>query len=237
MFVSVNIRQLVRPLAVVLLLLPLSGCDYFSSFESVCEKRLPLAKVEVIGEDIDVKTDFTRSIEQLSATGAATVGRMVLGLVETKLTGAVEFTAPGIVKPLSGRYCMRPSLKLTLAFKPTSLYVAREHAAGSCEFDITMDHEKKHIAVYQKYLDQMALDVRDELREKLGDSIQYFDSAEAGETSIRQRAATILQPFLERGAVESAKRQALVDTPEEYFRLETFQARCSPRESRPPSSG
>ena len=220
---------MLRPLVMLVLVLPLFGCDYFSSFESVCERRLPLAKVEVVGEDIEVKTDFTRSIGQLSANGAATVGRMVLGLVETKLTGAVEFTAPGVVKPLSGRYCMRPSLKLTLAFKPTTLYVAREHAAGSCEFDITMDHEKKHIAVYQKYLDQMALDVRDELREQLGDRIQYFDSAAAGETSIRQRSAAILQPYLERGAQESAKRQALVDTPEEYFRLENFQAKCSPR--------
>jgi len=214
------------------LALPLSGCDYFSSFESVCEKRLPAAKVEVVGEDIDVKPDFSRSIAQLSATGAASTGRMVLGLVETKLTGAVEFTAPGIVKPLSGRYCMRPSLKLTLAFKPTTLYVAREHAPGSCEFDITLAHEKKHISVYQKYLDQMALDVRDELREQLGDRIQYFDSSDAGETNIRQRAAAILQPHLERGAQESAKRQALVDTPEEYFRLENFQARCSPPETK-----
>ena len=225
-------RTLVSRLVIATLVLPLGSCDYLSSFEAVCEKRLAPAKVEVVAEDIEFKQDFTRSIEQLSAHGAAKVGRMVLGLVETKLTGAVEFTAPGIVKPLSGRYCMRPSVKLTLAFKPTTLYIAREHPAGSCEFDITMNHEKKHISVYQTYLDKMALDVRDELREQLGDRIQYFDSAEAGETSIRQRAASILQPYLERGAQESAKRQALVDTPEEYFRLETFQARCSPRESK-----
>ena len=223
---------LVSRLLVASLALPLGSCDYLSSFESVCEKRLAPAKVEVVAEDIEFKQDFTRSIEQLSSRGAAKVGHMVLGLVETKLTGAVEFTAPGIVKPFSGRYCMRPSLMLTLSFKPTTLFIAREHPQGSCEFDITMDHEKKHIAVYQAYLDKLALDVRDELREQLGDRIQYFDSAEAGETSIRQRAASILQPYLERGAQESARRQALVDTPEEYFRLETFQARCSPRESR-----
>ncbi len=222
-------RNILPRLIMVALALPLGGCDYFSSFESVCEKRLPPAKVEVVAEDIEFKADFTRSVEQLSAKGAATVGRMVLGLVETKLTGAVEFTAPGIVKPFSGRYCMRPSLKLTLAFKPTTLYVAREHPTGSCEFDITLAHEKKHINVYQTYLDKMALDVRDELREQLGGRIQYFDSADAGETHIRQRAAAILQPYLERGAQESAKRQALVDTPEEYFRLESFQAKCSPR--------
>ena len=226
-------RNIVPRLIIAALALPLGGCDYFSSFESVCETRLPPAKVEVVAEDIEFKPDFTRSIEELGAKGAATVGRIVLGLVETKLTGAVEFTAPGIVKPLSGRYCMRPSLRLTLAFKPTTLYVAREHPAGSCEFDITMDHEKKHIGVYQAYLDKLALDVRDELREQLGDRIQYFDTAEAGETRIRQSAAAILQPYLERGAQESARRQALVDTPEEYFRLESFQARCGPRESKP----
>src|ERR1035437_3252369 len=142
-------RNILPRLIVALLALPLGSCDYLSSFEAVCEKRLPSAKVEVVAEDIDVKPDFSRSIEQLGAGGAATAGRMVLGLVETKLTGAVEFTAPGIVKPFSGRYCMRPSLKLTLAFKPTTLYVAREHAQGTCEFNITMDHERKHIGVYQ----------------------------------------------------------------------------------------
>lgn len=213
----------------VLLLVPLvGGCDYFRSFESICQKRLEPAKVAVLAEQVTYETDFNRSIAQLSEKGAATTGRMVLGLVETKLGGSVEFTAKGIVKPLSGRYCMRPSLAVKLAFKPTTLYIARQHAEGSCEFDITMAHEQKHIRVYQAYLDEMAGEVERELRAQLGDNIQYFDNAAAGETHMRERATTVLRPFLDRGAEEIAKRQARVDTPEEYFLLETFQSRCGP---------
>ncbi|MFM9969064.1 MAG: hypothetical protein ACKVQK_11785 [Burkholderiales bacterium] len=214
-------------LGIAVMLLPLLGsCDYFRSFEAICQARLAPASVVAQAEPMQVQTDFTLSIEQLSAKGAASTGRLVLGLVETKLAGSVEFTAQGIVKPFSGRYCMRPSLAVKLAFKPTTLYVASQHAPGSCEFDITMAHEQKHIRVYQSYLDELAREVETELRGKLGGDIVYFDSVAAGEAQLRERAATLLRPFLDRGGDEVAKRQAKVDTPEEYFFLESFQARC-----------
>jgi hypothetical protein len=206
----------------------LAGCDYFRPFEKVCEQRLAPASVTVTGEPVSYESDFSLSIAQLSARGAASTGRMVLGLVESKLGGSIEFAAKGIVKPLSGRYCMRPALNVKLAFRPTTLYVASDYAQGSCEFDITMAHEQKHIAVYQKFLEEMAVDVGRELREKLGDNIQYFDNAVAGEAGMKESAAKILKPYLDRGMEEVAKRQARVDTPEEYFRLESFQSRCTP---------
>jgi len=218
--------------ATLAVLLPLiAGCDYFRSFETVCQTRLAPASVSVLAEPLSYQSVFTRAVEQLSAIGAASTGRMVLGLVETKLGGSIEFSAKGIVKPLSGRYCMRPSLSVKLAFKPTTLYVASEHPRGSCEFDITMAHEQKHIQVYQGYLDYMAGEVERELRAQLGDNILYFDSVEAGETQMRERAATILKPFLDRGTDEVARRQAKVDTPEEYFFLESFQSRCGSPDS------
>jgi hypothetical protein len=213
-------------LAVVLLPF-ISSCDYFRSFETVCQARLAPAQVAVLAEPLAYQSDFTRSIEQLSAKGAASTGRMVLGLVESRLAASVEFSARGIVKPLSGRYCMRPSLAVKLAFKPTTLYVASQYPKGSCEFDITMAHEQKHIQVLQSYLDELAGEVERELRAKLGDNIQYFDSAAAGEAQMNERASTILKPFLDRGMEEVGRRQAKVDTPEEYFFLETFQSRCS----------
>jgi len=220
------------PGCLLLVCLPwLAGCDHFQSFESVCEKRLGPASVEVVAEQLTYETDFTRSIEQLSAKGAASTGRIVLGMVETKLAGSVEFTAQGIVKPFSGRYCMRPAIKVHLAFRPTTLYVARQYREGSCEFDITMDHEKKHIRVYQAYLDELADEVEVELREQLGNRIQYFDSTDAGEVHLKERTAATLRPYMDRGMIESAKRQAAVDTPEEYFRLESFQSRCGPADA------
>ena len=215
-------------MGIAILILPLAGCDYFRSFEKVCEQRLAPSSVSVTGEPVTYESDFNQSIAQLSARGAASTGRMVLGLVESKLGGSIEFSAKGIVKPLSGRYCMRPALNVKLAFRPMKLYVASDYAQGSCEFDITMAHEQKHIAVYQKFLEEMATDVGRELGEKLGDNIQYFDSAAAGEAGMRESAAKILKPYLDRGMEEVAKRQARVDTPEEYFRLESFQSRCTP---------
>ncbi len=183
----------------------------------------------MVADTIHYQTDFTRSIEQLSAKGAAASGKLVLGLVETKLAGSAEFTAKGIVKPLSGRYCTRPSLKVTLSFKPTTVYVARQYPQGSCEFDITMGHEMKHIAVYQRYLDDLAVEVQSEMKEKLGTAISYYDNVELGEKDLQARTAAVLLPYLDRGAVESARRQALVDSPEEYARLDVFQSKCSPR--------
>ncbi len=205
----------------------LSGCDYLRPFDQVCEARLKPAQIKVAAEPVGHATDFSLSSAQLSQRGVESAGRMVLGLIETKLSSSLSASANGVVKPLSGRYCMRPSLQVRLAFDPTTIYVASEYPKGSCRFDITMGHEMKHLRVYDDFLVKLAAQLETELQAKFGNRIHYFADVGAGGKFLDDTTRTLLGPYLESGMAQVNKLQAAVDSPEEYFRLDQFQARCS----------
>jgi hypothetical protein len=206
--------------------LALTGCDYLRSFETVCDTRLTPASVTVETETPAFSVDLSQPSSALTARGAANSGHVTLGLIETQLASAVNFEANGVVKPLSGRYCMRPSMQVKLAFRPMTIYIAAEHPRGSCEFELTMGHEMKHVRVYEQFLAEMGEEIKQDLRQKFGNRIYYFDSTDAGRNYVQQLTSTALAPYLETGMTEVEKRQRAIDSHEEYFRLDQFQARC-----------
>jgi hypothetical protein len=217
----------------LLLLLPtllaallLGGCDYVRPFEQVCERRLGPAEISVEVEPVRFDTDFSQSSAQLTSRGAQAAGRIVLGLTETQLKSAISFAGNGVVKPLSGRYCMRPAVKVKLAFDPMVLHVAREQKEGSCEHKITLDHEMRHMRVYARYLDDLAARVEADLKAKFGDRILYFPSATAAETEMQALTGSTLKPYMESGMAQVQELQKVVDSPEEYARMDGLQARC-----------
>ncbi len=203
-----------------------AGCDFFRPFEKICEARLAPAQVSVEAEQPDFATDLSQSAAALTARGAATSGRLALGLIETKLAYSAAFAANGVVKPLSGRFCMRPSVQVHLAFRPMTVFIARENPKGSCEFEITMGHEMQHVRAYEKFLAELSDTIEADLRTRFGDRIHYFEGAADGEKFLKEMTRTTLTPYIDNGMIEIEKRQRQIDSPEEYFRLDQFQARC-----------
>jgi hypothetical protein len=202
------------------------ACDVLTPFEQVCEKRLAPAAVEVLAVPMTYATDFSRSAAELSARGAVALGRMTLGYIETRLTSTVSFGGKGVVHLLTRRYCLRPDVQLKLEFAPTTLYVAREQPEGSCAFQITMDHEMQHFHEYQLFLAEFAQKMATELAAQFGERIFYYDSPSAAEKDLQQRVQDGIQQHVVAGMAELQQRQEKHDTPEEYLRLETFQAAC-----------
>ena len=215
-----------RKFLALLLALPLAGCDLVRPFEQVCEARLAPTSITVEVEPVRYDTDFSQSSAQLTARGAQAAGRIVLGLTETQLKSALSFGGNGVVKPVTGRYCMRPVIGVKLAFDPMVLHVAREQKEGSCEHRITLDHETRHMRVYARYLDDLAAKVEGDLKQKFGDRILYYPSTAAAEADMQGQAAGILKPYLDRGLAEVQKLQTVVDSPEEYARMDALQERC-----------
>ena len=89
-----------------------------------------------------------------------------------------------------------------------------------------MDHELQHFREYEGYLGEMAERIQKDLEAELGGRIFHFDSVEAGQKRLDELAGTHVKRYIERGSQEIGARQAKYDTPEEYFRLERFQAAC-----------
>lgn len=208
------------------LALPAASCDLVRPFEQVCAARLGPTSVTVEVAPVRFDTDFSQSAAQLTARGAHASGRIVLGLTETQLKSAVSFGGNGVVKPVTGRYCMRPVVAVKLAFDPMVLNVAREQKAGSCEHKITLDHEVRHMRVYSRYLDTLAARIEADLRQKFGDGILYFPSTQAAEAEMQALTSSTLKPYIEGGLAEVQQQQKAVDSPEEYARMDELQARC-----------
>ena len=212
--------------ALAVLAVCLAGCDLVRPFEQVCERKLGPGEVSVTAAPVRYETDLSQSSGQLTARGAQAAGRIVLGLTETQLKGSISFGGNGVVKPITGRYCMRPVVTVKLAFDPMLLSVAREQKEGSCEHKITMDHEMRHMRVYARYLDDLAARINADLKDKLGDRILYFKDVAAADAEMQALTSSTLKPYLENGLAEVQKLQKAVDSPEEYARMDSLQARC-----------
>ena len=213
-------------LAALTVVLPLQSCDWFQPFEHLCEQRLAATSIDIEAAPINVDTDFTKSSAELTAMGAASTGRQVLGLTQTNLKWAVSFSGNGITRRTSGRHCMRPAIKVRLAFEPMTVLVGSEQRENSCAFNITMDHERKHVAIYERFLADISARVETELRERFGNQIYYFGSEAEAERHVQSITRDYLAPIVDKSMQQVNARQAVIDTPEEYFRLETFQNSC-----------
>jgi hypothetical protein len=206
----------------------LGGCEVVTSFDSACEKRLPPTSVSVIAAPLEYKTDFSLSSAELTAKGAPAAGSITLGYIETQLSARLAASGSGMVQPVTRRFCVRPQLQVSLAFTPTTLYVAREHPEGTCEFRIVMDHELRHFREYERFLPELAHGLEQDLQASFGDRVMHAQSTAAGEKLLQERVSSFLGPRVEAARVRIAERQARFDTPEEYFRLNTFRDACAP---------
>ncbi len=154
--------------------------------------------------------------------GKKDVGKVTTGLAsgETGFTMQAKFTAASIGRK---RYCLSlEELRVKLVAKP-KIYVAKNFPRGSCEYNAILKHEKQHVKItkktlkdhtskYRRYIeknmDQVAksaiVTIGDitEQKEKLNDEVTHF-----------------LQIYMDTVYEDMARRQAEIDTPEEYARI------------------
>ena len=221
-----------RAAALAAAALLLTGCDYLRPFEQVCERRLAPAGIRVSAPATELRHDFTQSTAALTARGAnrhalaAGAGRVVEGLTEVQLKRSVSIGGSGIVKPLSGRYCIRPEVQVTLAYQPMTVLVSSAQKPGSCEHALTLNHEMKHVRAYERYIDELSAEIESGLQALLGDGIHYFASAPEGERALDTKINKKIDEIVSTGMTRVQQRQSAIDTPEEYGRLDLMQSKC-----------
>ncbi len=204
----------------------LAGCDALRPFEQTCERKLETASFHVIAAPTQHELDLSQSAAQLGARGAAAAGRLILGITSAQMKSRVSATGNALTAPFSRRYCVRPQVEVTLAVEPLTVAIAREHAPGSCEHGLTLGHEMKHVLVYERFLLEVAVQVEAELKAKVGDQVRYFASRAEGERELPLLVERAVNPLIEAVMRQVQQRQAAIDTPEEYMRLDLQQARC-----------
>lgn len=197
----------------------------FASFESRCA-ALPPGELEVETVAIAFSDDYGVSLRTLSRMDERPSRRhRTIGLTQAHLGYEFTLESKGIEDRRGGRVCARPSVKLVFSTAPMTVYVAREFAGDDCRRSAIRDHELRHVAVYAAYLDELAARARRELPGVFGSAVVHAADAAAAQQTMRTRLHSFMQGFMKTSYAELRARQAEVDTPEEYARLER---RCGP---------
>ena len=113
-----------------------------------------------------------------------------------------------------------------MAMEPMTVSIAREYPEGSCSFNLTMGHEQKHVRTYENFLADVTTRVREQLRTRFGERVQYYPSVAEAEKQLEAMTRDTLGPLVGAAMQEVIPLQAAVDSAEEYWRLDRFQEAC-----------
>ena len=223
------VLRAVRCAAVAAALLGAAGCDRgspqatvrdaFTSFETRCE-RIPAVAPEVVAIPLAVAEDDTRSEAELTRLHAGPPSpHRTMGLTLTRLghEAAIEFT--GVTDPARGRTCFRTQVRVELFMRPLTVYVAREATDDPCMRAVIREHEMKHVAVYDAYLQEAADGLAQALPAEFGSEVRYTSDETRTRQAVEARIKQFLADRLQQGGRELELRQRSVDSPEEYARI------------------
>ena len=208
----------------------LPGCDAVTgaaqragvlpTFEAHCAKALPATRVAVNALPAPYDTDFSRPYAELTRMGVeAGADERVIGLTRARMSHRATIVVAGIEEPRSRKVCVRPEIDVELSLLPLTVFVGREFRDDDCRRAAIVEHELKHVAVYRAYLDEVAGEVREEVARAYGNTVMQFASRDEAQREIEQALVGYLNPLLERTSREVKRRQATVDTPDEYARV------------------
>lgn len=191
----------------------------FASFETRCES-LPPAHFEVEAAPVTFTEDYSQSLRTLTARhDGAQIHHRTVGLTEGRLAYESTLESKGLEDRAGGRVCARPSVRVVFSATPMVVFIAREVADDACRRNLILEHEMKHVAVYREYLNELVAATRRELPSLYGERVVYARDAHESQETMRRRLKTFMHGFMQAHYTEIKRRQADIDTPEEYTRL------------------
>jgi len=207
----------------------ISGCDSARSaaaragltgFETRCETTLPPTRIDIVMAPVVHRTDRTRSWRELTAmSGDETSDLRAVGLTTAQVGHQALVETSGIENQRDGRVCVRPAIRVELSVTPMTVYISREIAEDPCRDAAALEHELKHVAVYEDELGRIADDVRKLLSANYDNRILYYRNRSEAQRETKETLGAEIGPILAEDARRIKERQRAIDTPEEYARV------------------
>jgi hypothetical protein len=164
--------------------------------------------------------DDSQSIEALTAkSGSALATHRTKGLTAAVFGYSADIKLNAVDDRRGSRTCGMPRLRVELSMQPVTVFVASELETESCQHDVTLSHEMKHVEVFRQTLDRAARDLERDLPEAIGAELRHAKNP--GE--LEQRLVVSVRDYLAQFIGERQRlldeEQAEVDSPEEYARV------------------
>jgi len=191
----------------------------FASFETRCGK-LPPTHLKVVAVPLTLERDDSQSIETLTAKrGSALATHRANGLTAAAFGYSADIELNAVDDRRGSRTCGMPRLRVELSMQPVTVFVASELATGSCQHDVTLSHEMKHVEVLRQTLDRAARDLERDLPEAIGAELRHAKNREELEQRLVVSVRDYLAQFMDERQRLLNEAQADVDSPEEYARV------------------
>jgi hypothetical protein len=199
---------------------PLDGvAARFVPFESRCAS-LPDASFEVAVAPVDVREDFSLPYGELARMGVPSSPRhSTVGLTRASFGYRSTLELDGLEDTRAGRVCARARVRVEVSAAPMTVYVAREYAGDACREPLILEHERRHVEVFTAYAAEIAPALARGLEASIGNRLTYGSTMAGAQAAIKEALDAELGVFLAQASDELARRNAAIDTPDEYERL------------------
>lgn len=106
----------------------------------------------------------SRKLNEMSVTSAA--GDYVIGL--TSVQSITKIDADGITwqDEETGGECYAPRIEISLTYQPLQIYIGKEFLPDTCAYKAILEHEMKHVRIYQNYLPKVEENLRVALQKR-----------------------------------------------------------------------
>ncbi len=177
----------------------------------------PKIRLNVEFRSPSLQTNLSR--KQLRSRGGGSAHLM--GKTEVKRSYRMEMGIRYTKSPNGKGVCFEPTIvKVDIASDPVRIFLASELKTGSCAYRVTLDHEKRHVAIERKALNRHTADLRGELKRALPKHMQWAKSKNHAIEKNRDVLKRVLERTMAAVANEARNRHGEMDTPAAY-RAET----------------
>lgn len=202
----------------------LLGLDHASA-QTRCtdEVEPPTVSVTLYPRNVAFSTaksrdDLTHRFNESNATKLHPNAR-ALGLTGGTLASETQFKHLVVTRP-SGAICgYLREVSITLGIQTLEVFVARDYAPGSCEYEAVVRHEAEHVDIHYRTLDEYAPRIARELAAGLQRRPWTMNfSVEEVENTFRERTDIERLSSFKRMMRTLDRRHGAIDTPESYRR-------------------
>ena len=219
---------MLRTPLLALALILFAGCDRIAafaqvnplqSFESRCE-ALRRGGAEIARLPVSLREDHSRSFSELERMSeASNANHRTVGLTRAKFGYRSSLELEGLEDAKGGRACAKPLVRVDIEISGMTVYVAREYRGDACREPLILEHERKHVAVFERYAAEIAPSLERDLEARFGNRVMYGTTMAGIQQQIKRDLAAHLDAFMERARADIDRRHAQIDTPDEYEKI------------------
>ena len=112
------------------------------------------------------------------------------------------------------------NVQVEFSFTKVNVYVTSAYPEGSCEYQVTLDHENEHVAIHRRIYTQYQKILQDAVAASkdipLASHPVTAVSLEEGKDRVGKMVSAVVDPVFDRFRDELEAEQAKIDTPENY---------------------